>query len=134
METPTDIIEEPTEMSAEEKSQLIRAMMGTDTPTATPVNPEGKSSAEYIVELVHSFPCLRGKYAHLTPKNWASPKFMHALRGASEGEYLAGLFIMNVWDPANAKDWPFNVIEALGTWDCCNRAAFLAWAHKPHFP
>lgn len=110
----------------------------------------------YILSLIRSFPCLRhkvtintcttqedtthckddGQTARLTELQFDADRFMRCFDTASKGERLCALFIVNVWNPAYAKNsgWSFDVIAFFGTADSQNRKAFLDWAQSPCFP
>lgn len=84
-----------------------------------------------------------------------------AQKGLSRGAVFAAQFILTVWSgragrlsdkprKTPAKDtwhgvhrwnldshWrigPFDVVDAMGTWDAAHRNAFVAWAQDPWFP
>ena len=81
-----------------------------------------------LVQLARSFHSLESApMRHLDELGkWARPK--------SHGERLAVAFIYSVWSgspDAFHGIRPFELHEALGTWDAVNRAAFIEWVKEP---
>lgn len=65
------------------------------------------------------------------------PDKLHRCIGPwSDGEWLCAMFLLNVWNPANAKAkrWHFNLMDFLQTADPANRDALIQWMHNPVFP
>ena len=59
-----------------------------------------------ILELILSIPCLESRVDinSFVENGQFNPKdFFKCMRGMSHGEYVCGLFILNVWNPADAK-------------------------------
>jgi hypothetical protein len=90
----------------------------------------------YILALINSFPCLRGKLQQLGWTKFDVERWLEFAQPWSSGERKAALFIACVWDPSYASkpETTFNVIGACGTWGDDNRAAFLAWVASPVWP
>jgi len=90
----------------------------------------------YIHQLAQSFPCLRNKIPTRLWDEFDPNHFKEQMAGWSSGEYNAGLFILNVWNPgyARARNWHFDAVLAIESWDQGNRFAFTAWCLKPYFP
>ena len=96
-----------------------------------------RKATKIIVELIKSFPCLRKKLG----SNWAPYEFEpHLFRNMmdcwSHGEWMCGMFVLNVWNPgyAKAQNWSFDIFEFLGTADPGNRKALLDWCGNPIWP
>lgn len=90
----------------------------------------------YIIALIESFPCLRGKAEYFDATNWDVDRWVEACGPWSHGERCAAMFIALVWNygDANAKKWKFDAIDAVSVWDRNNLEAFIAWAKKPVLP
>jgi hypothetical protein len=59
------------------------------------------------------------------------------MSGASHGEWLCAMFILNVWDPGGAKlneEWRFEFFDFPGIADSGNRRALLNWVANPEWP
>ncbi len=59
------------------------------------------------------------------------------MSGASHGEWLCAMFILNVWDPGGAKlkeEWRFEFFDLAGIADSGNRRALLNWLANPEWP
>lgn len=97
----------------------------------TPMKPR-----EYILALARSFPCLRGKVAHLTPESWDVEAFIKASAAWSTGERLAALFIARVWNAsyADMQGWQFDIVHFMAIADSGNRGAMAAWCQRPYIP
>jgi len=84
---------------------------------------------EKLRALALSFPILSS--AHVSQSvNLAEllAELRRALRGGlGRGGIHAARFCLHVFNSAN----PFNLCEAVGTWDCMNLRAFKAWAVNP---
>jgi len=89
-----------------------------------------------ILALIESFPCLKKKLAGWSPKEFDADVFYKMMDGWSHGEFLCGVFILNVWNPghARANQWNFDAIEFAGTCDSENRRAFIQWMANPIWP
>jgi hypothetical protein len=90
---------------------------------------------ERMSRLAESFPSLRGC---LGVRPW-DPEALDgwAASGvATESGRYAAQFVLSIWfaEHSMAKAGPFNLSEALGTWDPPHRAAFAAWAAAPWWP
>lgn len=88
-----------------------------------------------LLELAETFPTI-AREAHAGALN--SIDALNAYRfHADHGGALAALFLLNVWglafpDQPDSRDWPpFDVMNAMGTWDAAHRKAFAAWALEP---
>lgn len=103
----------------------------------TSIVPTASLPHERMCELVLSFPCLRSRGALFRNREgrWCARTFVRwAKRNAySHGELLAARFVLAVWNPScwRLLGRRFDVMEALGTWDESNRAAFRRWAERP---
>ena len=89
-----------------------------------------QSRAQSIEELAGSFPSLR--QAPLLP--WDATEFDQwaAEDARSPMAFFAAQFVLEVWDAG--VDWdcgPFDLMDAMFSWDEPHRAAFLAWAKAP---
>jgi|FLYL01.1.fsa_nt_gi hypothetical protein len=84
-----------------------------------------------MLELVRSFPSLRRKVGddwRWSPMDLARRAFVDG--GWSHGELLAAAFVLRVWNTTFPCP-PFDVMEALSTWDPAHAEAFLEWARRP---
>lgn len=96
-----------------------------------------------MLGLTLSFPALAA-YPHVT---WNPDEFIEWSKRTchTSSEWHAALFVAAVWSvrvarvmsapPRTKEPWKkgrgFDVIEAMGSWDHSNRAAFAAWAKDP---
>lgn len=92
----------------------------------------------YIKALIATFPCLRikvGSYIE-SDEPFDADAFWNLFVGASHGERLCALFVLNVWNPgyANSQEWDFDLIEFVGSADSGNRKALLNWIANPVWP
>jgi hypothetical protein len=89
-----------------------------------------------ILELIASFPCLRNKVRHYQPIQFDADHFWKLFAGASHGERLCALFILNIWNPGYAvsQGWRFDLFEFIGCADGGNRSALIAWMENPFWP
>jgi len=107
--------------------------MNTLSPQQPRFNPD-----TYILNLVRTFPCLAIKVRrwldHTT--EFDADEFHALFRGASTGELLCALFILNVWNPgyADLQGWRFDFIAFMACADDGNRKALLNWIAHPHWP
>lgn len=94
------------------------------------------TNRKFILALARSFPCLRGKVAHLTPETWDVDRFMEAAATWSTVEYLSAVFVAQVWNPGHAKGegWEFDLMRFMGNADRGNRRAFVEWCANPRWP
>lgn len=97
-----------------------------------------KPTAE-ILSLIETFPCLRSKcfqYLHNPPQVFDPDEFWKLFYGASHGEKLCAIFILNVWNPGAADDkgWTFDLFEFVGMADSGNRKAVIDWITRPCWP
>jgi hypothetical protein len=95
-----------------------------------------KSPTEYILNLAREFPCLKAKFGNWSPSEFDPDKFFTMLAGASHGEMLCGLFVLNVWNPGDAatKGWKFDIIDFAGTVTVENREVVVEWLASPVWP
>jgi hypothetical protein len=98
-----------------------------------------RSSPEaHIWDLILSFPCLRGKFGGQPA--WGGrfdPDKLHETSGPwSHGERLCVLFVLNVWNPgdARAKGWEFEFFDFAGIADHENKEVILNWLINPVWP
>ena len=93
-------------------------------------------STQTILRLARSFPCLHAKLRDWNPTEFDPDQFYQKLTGASHGEWLCGLFVLNVWSQANArqKEWGFDLFEFAGVADPDNRQALMNWLAHPEWP
>jgi hypothetical protein len=90
-----------------------------------------------IWDLILSFPCLKPKFCTGPWKGGFDPdKLFSAADYWSSGERLCVLFILNVWNPGDAKSkgWDFNLFDFVGTADGGNKRALLNWVLNPVWP
>ena len=90
-----------------------------------------------IVQLIHTIPVLSRKMGpDWSTKDFDAFQFHAALEGWSAGERLAGLFVLNVWNPGLAKSegWHFNVFDAVGTLGSENILPIALWMANPQWP
>lgn len=55
----------------------------------------------------------------------------------SHGARCAAQFVLGVWNPGSYPDYglpPFDIHEALGTWDDQHRQPFAGWCAAPFWP
>lgn len=67
--------------------------------------------------------------------SWDATRLERNFPIASHGEQCVIQFLLNLWDPR--EKWacgPFDVFDALATWEERPRQAFLAWASHPWWP
>lgn len=90
-----------------------------------------------MLDLVNSFPTLRGKFTR-----WDALEFEEWFSGEpSSGMKHAARFILEVWSPydewkCGRFDWMggrFDWMGAIGVWDH-HRKAFIAWLQDPFYP
>ncbi len=86
--------------------------------------------------LAESFPCLRIKIEEYHPARFDPDTFWRLMRGASSGERLCALFVLNVWSPVYAarKGWKFDLFEFAVTADSTNRELVCEWITYPDWP
>ena len=92
---------------------------------------------EYIRTLIQSFPVLRRKLGHDYPqgREFDARDFAGRFGGASTSEYAAAVFVLSVWAGSDRTELgEFKLVEAIGTWDSENRAAFAQWVQNPKWP
>lgn len=68
-------------------------------------------------------------------KPWDALLADRGVAGRSDGEKEVLRFLLGVWDPGT--EWqagPFNLFDALRTWDPPRVAAFQAWVREPWWP
>lgn len=94
------------------------------------------TSTEKIFKLINHFPCLRSKVENWQVKKFDPDLFLEIMTGASHGEHLCALFIVNVWNPAYAKKkgWDFDLMEFVGTCDLVSRTCLVEWVLNPVWP
>lgn len=92
-----------------------------------------KTARERMSDLAESFPGLVG-YEGVRP--WRAAVFASSVLADDRGmgALHAARFVLSVFN--FRTKWPepigtFNLVEALGTWDDANRAAFQAWVMNP---
>ncbi len=92
--------------------------------------------SEHILEIARSFPCLEAKLREWHPNEFKPDHFRTMMAGWSHGEILCGLFILSLWNPAEAKQngWDFDIFEFAGTADQKNREALIQWLRNPAWP
>jgi hypothetical protein len=95
-----------------------------------------KNPTEYIFQLIAEFPCLSKKMGTWRPVEFDADLFYAMLTGASHGEILCGLFVLNVWNPgyAAAKGWVFDITDFAGTATFDNRVVVMKWLADPVWP
>lgn len=122
----------PTLSKAPEPGRSEREPVTKDSPLYERFNAGLITPKEAIVELARTFPTLRNLVPK-DPKKWDIGQFMQPLWAMGSGAHHAMRFVGSVWNPSDAKEqgWEFNVVEALGSWDCEHRRAFLIWAIRP---
>ena len=105
-------------------------------------------------DLARTFPSMRERIPGIDPWDPCAPDAW-AYGPTSHGELYTARFLLAVWHgrsgiigrPRRTKDdrlsfpvvsyflcGPFDVVDALSTWDAAHRAAFLAWAKDPWWP
>jgi hypothetical protein len=93
---------------------------------------------EYIFALIRSFPCLAIKVRQWLDRTteFDPDEFYKLFEGASTGEVLCALFILNVWSSsyADLKDWRFDLFRFMACADSGNREALLGWMANPYWP
>ena len=91
---------------------------------------------EKILRIIGEFPCLRKKVGTWRPVEFDADEFYAMLAGASHGEILCGLFVLNVWNPgyANTKGWVFDITDFAGTATYDNRLVVMKWLANPVWP
>lgn len=99
---------------------------------------------EFILGLISQFPCLESKIRTEACLDRSSQdgggfdpdRFMRQLAGASDGERLCALFVVNVWNPpyAKSKKWNFDLFNFIGTADVRNKQPVLKWMANPYWP
>jgi hypothetical protein len=89
-----------------------------------------------IMAIANSFPCLRIKIDDYRPVSFDPDTFWRLMRGASPGERLCALFVLNVWNPSYAarKGWRFEFFEFAVTADSTNRELVIKWLIYPVWP
>jgi hypothetical protein len=96
-----------------------------------------ENPTEKILRIARSFPCLEKKLAGWNPPAFDPDKFFQMMGGASHGEWLCAMFILNVWDPGGAKlkeEWHFEFFDFAGIADSGNRRALVNWLANPEWP
>jgi hypothetical protein len=96
-----------------------------------------ENPTEKILRIARTFPCLDKKFAGWNPPAFDPHKFFQMMRGASHGEWLCAMFILNVWDPGAARikeEWRFEFFDFAGIADSGNRRALLNWLANPEWP
>ncbi len=91
---------------------------------------------ETILTLIRSFPCLDRKLKNWNPKTFEPEQFYAMTSGWSHGEQLCADFVLNVWNPGEArtKGWTFDLMEFAGIADPDSRDALLRWLIYPRWP
>lgn len=114
--------------------ETIAAFARSSAPLPPTILTAGKTPSEYILALCRSFPSLHCKIEGIT--SFDSYDFFKRLKGCSTGQWHAGMFILNVWDPGNAEQekWKFDFFTAFPSWDNSHRKAFLSWCANPQWP
>jgi hypothetical protein len=89
-----------------------------------------------ILTLARTFPCLFSKLAGYNPTEFDPDAFHSMIAPWSHGERLCALFVLNVWNPGDArmKGWHFDFIEFMSVADYDNRKALLEWMDYPLWP
>jgi hypothetical protein len=109
---------------------------GQRMPGASATEPRGGvvSSAQYIIRLAQSFPCLHSKFAGLSSEKWDAIKVEKMSRAWSTGERFCILFVLAVWAGKNGDYPAFDVVDAMGTISPDNRIPIIDWIAKPYWP
>ena len=91
---------------------------------------------QIILRLARSFPCLERKLRSWHPTEFDPDQFYEIMTGASHGEVLCALFVLNVWNPADARKigWHFDFFDFAEVADAENRAALMNWLSAPEWP
>ena len=89
-----------------------------------------------ILRLARSFPCLVAKLRNWNPTEFDPDEFYVKFTGASHVEWLCALFVLNVWNPGDArqKEWGFDLFDFAGAADPDNRQALMNWLAQPDWP
>ncbi len=92
--------------------------------------------SEEIIALICSFPCLERKLQGWRPQVFDPDKFYAMTAGWSHGEQLCALFVLNVWNPGEAREkgWTFDLMEFAGTADVASKEARMFWLASPTWP
>jgi hypothetical protein len=89
-----------------------------------------------VLEIARAFPCLEAKLRCCKPKEFNPDLFRSMMAGWSHGEILCGMFVLNVWNPVDAKQkgWDFDLLEFTSTADSENREALIRWLSDSVWP
>jgi hypothetical protein len=92
--------------------------------------------SEKILNLIRSFPCLERKLRDWHPKTFQPEPFYAMASGWSHGEQLCANFLLNVWNPGEAKEkgWTLDFIDFAGIADPDSRDALMRWLKDPCWP
>lgn len=93
-------------------------------------------ATEKILRIARSFPCLEKKLQNWHPTEFDPDQFYARMDGASHVEGLCALFVLAVWNPADArtKGWEFDLFDFAGAADPGNRRALMEWLANPDWP
>ena len=108
---------------------------------------------EAMSKLCNLFPTLEGAPGTLPWDSMTLLRWLLTDGAVTAGSYHAGKFVLQVWNSRadyqqGARDsidkgglsmeeavfTPFNIVDALATWDDAHTRAFLTWANTPFWP